>query len=103
VHAGQEVEAGDPIGIAGGEKYTSGAHLRFFVYYRDPQPKATSNGEPGRKLRWAYVTPVFYTKENANNVLTPGNNYTSEKPVEIITQEMTKGELKKWMKKHPSR
>jgi murein DD-endopeptidase MepM/ murein hydrolase activator NlpD len=102
VRAGQEVEAGDAIAIAGGEQYASGPHVRFSVYFLDPQQAATNTGTSAKVQHWAYVPPVFYTKEGANNVLTPGNNYTSEKPVEIITQEMTKGELKKWMKKHPS-
>lgn len=100
VRAGQQVDAGDPIAIAGGEKYTSGAHVRFSVYYRDPLQAATNTGTSAKVQQWAYVTPVFYTKESANIVLTPGNNYTSEKPMEIITQEMTKGEIKKWSKKN---
>jgi hypothetical protein len=90
---GQEVEAGDPIAIAGGENYTSGVHLRFQVYYNFEQLFDNKDSKV-KKHYWAYVPLVFHTKEGTG-MLTIGQEYTCEKHKEIITQEMTKRQQKK--------
>lgn len=98
VSPGQEVEAGDPIAIAGGEKYTSGSHVRFWVYYNYDYP-IKNNGGANVTGNWAYVPLVFSTKEGQNIRLVYGITYTCVRPDVIVTQEMTKQQLKKFQKK----
>lgn len=99
VKLGQKVEAGDPIGLAGGDKYSSEPHIRFWVYYNYEQQFDIKNKDgSNRTLYWAYVPLIFYTKENKNIKLVYGNKYTSEHPDSLITQEMTKRQIKKWEK-----
>jgi len=102
VKEGQQVEAGDPIAIAGGEKYVSGAHVRFYVYYNFEQKfdKKYNDGTDVKNY-WAYVPLVFYTQEEKAKMLTMNKEYTCEKPESIIIQEMSKRELKNWRKKKP--
>jgi hypothetical protein len=99
VSIGQEVEAGDPIAIAGGEKYSSGPHVRFEVYYNFEQQFQVQNKDGSSiKTYWAYVPLVFFTKEEKNIKLNFGQKYTCEHPDSIIMQEMTKRQIKKWGK-----
>jgi uncharacterized protein YceK len=99
VTPGQKVEAGDPIGLAGGEKYTSGPHVRFSVYYNYEQEPADKKKDAIlRKKYWAYVPMNFCTTEAAKTKLVKGKLYTGDYPDAIITQEMTKNQIKKWEK-----
>jgi len=99
VSLGQEVEAGDPIAIAGGEKYISGSHVRFEVYYNFEQQLKVKNKDGSNiKIYWAYVPLFFYTKEENKVRLNFRQKYISEHPDSIIIQEMTKRQLKKWKK-----
>lgn len=102
VRIGQEIEAGDPIAIAGGDKYTSGSHMRFLVYYNDEYEYPIKNNDGTYvKGNLAYVPLVFCTKEGTNTGLIYGIQYTCTKPDSIITQEMTKQQLKNWRKRFP--
>ena len=99
VTPGQTVEAGDPIGLAGGEKYTSGPHVRFSVHYNYEQDLGVKNKDGSiRKNYWAFVPLVFCTTEATKTKLIKGKKYTSDYPYAIITQEMTKNQIKKWEK-----
>lgn len=101
VKIGQEVEAGEPIAISGGEKYISGPHVRFFVYYNYEQEFESKLSDGSNVKRyWAYIPLVFYTKEENKSRLSFNNKYTSVHPDSIITQEMTKREIRKWIKNH---
>lgn len=95
VIVGQHVEAGDPIAIAGGENYTTGIHVRFLVYYNDADQNQSRKGLD-LNAKMACVPLVFCTEEQQNQQLTVGNMYTGAQPDSIITQEMSKRELKKW-------
>jgi len=102
VELGQEVEAGDPIAIAGGENYTSGSHVRFYVYYYDYSNKNIAKSEitplPSKPIR--YLPLKFYTQEIIGNLLTMNETYTCIKPKSIITQEMTNKQIKRWKNKN---
>ncbi len=101
VEVGDEVEAGDPIAIASGDKYTSGPHVRFWVYYNHEYQNEVIDKDGSKvKKNWAYVPLTFITKECPNCKLEYGNTYTCIKPDSIITQEFTKRQLKKWKKKN---
>ncbi|MDP4148104.1 MAG: M23 family metallopeptidase [Bacteroidota bacterium] len=101
VKPGQFVEAGQPIGIIGGDKFGRGSEARISVRYnRKPDESHDIQGE--QQAAWAYVPLKFWTKRNGRGMLTHGATYTSEFPEPIVTQEMSKAELAKWKaKNHP--
>jgi hypothetical protein len=97
VKPGQFVEAGTPIGLVGGDRFGRGSDIRFSVYYN--QELEDSLGGGIRKLYWVYVPLKFWTKKNGKGMLKHGASFTSEFPESIITQEMTKLEIKNWKTK----
>ena len=99
VKAGQIIEAGDPIGIVGGEKYANGTHLRFCVYYTIDKDAFADYEQTGRKGHLAYVPLQFWTKGTGKLKLVNDSKYVSEHPTVLITQEMNKKNLKKWTEK----
>ncbi len=97
VEEGDFVNAGDPIAIASsGEEYRTGSHTRFQVYYLlvDVQKGFSSKDWSKTEL---YV-PRFYTKESNEGKLKSGNSYTGVLSEELIMQEMSKREKKKYLK-----
>jgi len=100
VKAGQIIEAGDPIGIVGGERYVNGTHLRFCVYYTIDKDAFADYEQTGRKGRFAYVPLQFWTKGGNKQKLVNDTKYESEHPKELIMQEMNKRDIKKWTEKH---
>jgi hypothetical protein len=99
VKPGQTIEAGDPIGIVGGERYENGTHLRFCVYYTLDKDAFSNYEQTGRQGQLAYVPLQFWTKGAGKLKLVNGNKYVSEHPTALITQEMNKKDLKKWTEK----
>jgi murein DD-endopeptidase MepM/ murein hydrolase activator NlpD len=78
VHPGQVVEAGQPIGLVGGDKFGRGSDIRFAVYYN----------QPGDKEIYRFYVPLkFWTKKNGKGMLKHGATYISEFPKDILTQE----------------
>jgi hypothetical protein len=101
VHPGETVEAGQPLGIAGGENYTSGPHVRFCVFYQLKQEVTDKDGNTTGKIHyWGYVPIHFWAKDLGSIHLTNKDTYTSEYPDDVITKEMTKKEAKKWKEAH---
>lgn len=98
VKEGDWVEAGQPIAITGGEKYKSGTHVRFSVYYAYKCLDCEGDNEDW--YGYAYVKPKFYLRGGAVEQLETGNKYVSEHTEEMIIREMSKRELKKWNKKN---
>ncbi len=95
---GQVVEAGEPLGIIGGENYQAGPHLRFSVFYSHLEKVYRNKEETDRQHYWAYVPVHFYTENNPKVLLLPNKTYTSFHPETVITQEMNKRDLKRWQK-----
>ncbi len=92
VKPGDVAQAGMPIGIAGGDDYISGNHVRFSVYYSDVkemldalQPQSVSR----------YMPIAFWTKEGRQPNLQKGGLHVAEHPEALVIKEMTKQELKK--------
>ncbi len=99
VSVGQTIEAGDPIGISGGKDAFSFAIHTFSVSYNYDKPDSIKNADgTDRIIRWAFVPMVFYTTESKSTKLIPGKKYIGEYSEAIITQEMTKKQIKKWKK-----
>lgn len=97
VKVGDMIEAGQPIGIAAGDKYTTGSHIRFKVYYQFVEEARKIDGtETDRINKWAFVPLIFHTKDNKDGKLIFDSTYISEHPDSLITLEMSKREIKKW-------
>jgi murein DD-endopeptidase MepM/ murein hydrolase activator NlpD len=78
VHPGQVVEAGQPIGLVGGDKFGRGSDIRFAVYYN----------QPGDKVIYRFYVPLkFWTKKNGKGMLKHGATYTSEFPKNLLSLE----------------
>ena len=82
VHPGQQVEAGTPLGLVGGDKYGRGSDIRFDVcYYQGSH---------------SILLPLqFWTKKNGKGKLKHGATYTSEHPRAVLSQELPAGPKKK--------
>jgi hypothetical protein len=103
VRPGQFVEAGEPLGIVGGEKYASGPHVRFYVYYNIGGKDAFKDIEKSYAANhYGYVPMIFWARDIGKGRLNNNGNYTSEHPVDLVTSGMNKRELKKWKDKHPN-
>jgi hypothetical protein len=99
VKPGQFVEAGQPIGIIGGDKYGRGSEARIAVRY-NRKPDETQAGQGEQQAVWAYVPLKFWSRKNGKGMLTHGAVYTGEYPDAVITQEMSKTDLAKWKAKN---
>ena len=103
VHPGDWVEAGQPLGIVGGDRYAEGPHVRFSVRYHFEQPILDKDGQPtGRTENWAYVPVNFWVRDKGSIHLAKGITYTCEHPGDLVTKEMTKKEARKWAAAHPT-
>jgi murein DD-endopeptidase MepM/ murein hydrolase activator NlpD len=92
VKEGQWVEAGEPIGIVADDTFEGNTVVQFTVYYL---PKSNAFNENSHA--YSYVIPTFYSTTSPGGVLLQqGAFYTSDWPESIVTQEMSKRELKKW-------
>jgi hypothetical protein len=92
VKPGQVVEAGQPIGLVGGDRFGRGSEARFSVTYNQFREDA-SNG--GGQIYSVYVVLTFWTKQNGKGMLKHGATYTSEHPPSILTQELPRPAPKK--------
>lgn len=102
VQPGDWVEAGQPLGIVGGERYAEGPHVRFSVRYHLEQPILDKDGHPTERTEyWAYVPVNFWVKDKGKIHLTKGTTYTSELSAELVTKEMSKKAARKWKEAHP--
>lgn len=77
VKPGQQVEAGTPIGIVGGDKFGRGSDIRFSVVY----PGAQGNTQ---------IAPIFWTKGNGKGQLRHGGTYSSEFTKALVQLEQPK-------------
>ncbi|WP_235295781.1 M23 family metallopeptidase [Portibacter marinus] len=91
VKPGDEVLAGEPIGLVGGSNFSFGAHLRFNIrYYKKKQGDQESN--------YAYIQPYFLTQKGAA-FLMPMKDYEVIWTDQVIMMEMNRREKKKYKQK----
>jgi Peptidase family M23 len=100
VKPGQWVEAGDPIGLVGGDKFGRGSDVKFSVYYNREEDSSARTETNRNYVNWVYITPAFWTQPNGKTKLKNGAKYAGEFSESVITQEMSKAELTKWKAKH---
>lgn len=84
VKPGQQVKAGQPIGLVGGDVYGRGSDLKFSVYYYQEE-----NGTLNLANVPHYIIPQIWTKNNGKGRLRHGAVYTSEFPAAVLNQETT--------------
>lgn len=104
VKEGDKVLAGQPLALAGGREFSSGEHLRFYVYKYNPgnrkkDGKTVRSGQ--LESKYYYTTfPVDFLVNGERTKLQPGQEYKSAHPHEMIMKEMGRREKKKYKKKH---
>lgn len=96
VKPGQKIEAGDPLGIIDSESYHSGPMLRLAVIYLKKEHIEFGTGR--NKATYSTCKLRFITNEGKDLVLIPQKTYTSVHSQEAITQEMSKREIRRWVK-----
>jgi hypothetical protein len=99
VHPGQTVEAGQPIGLIGGDRFGRGSDARFSVTYNrmgESAPNGGAGAAGGNTVLYTVYVPLkFWTKKNGKGMLKHGGTYISEHPREILSQELPKQTPKK--------
>lgn len=94
---GQVVYPGTPLGInnLSNERY----NISLMITYLKSVDFESRNNLAQSKSLYGFVTPHFYTVENANEVLVSQKYYTAALTPDIVQKEMTKKELKELVKK----
>ncbi|GAB5527634.1 MAG: hypothetical protein Roseis2KO_55060 [Roseivirga sp.] len=95
VSPGDFVEAGDPLGIVGGENYVAGPHVRLTTYYLSFDKMK----DAGKEYGWVYIKPTFATENNGDILPVHNAEYVSVHTTDLIRQEWTKREKKGKKKK----
>jgi Peptidase family M23 len=102
VKPGQVVEAGQAIGLVGGDKFGRGSEARLSVTYNQLEDDGQKNEAVGkngvRQMVFSVYVPIhFWTKYNGKGMLKHGATYTSEHPAKLLNQEsnVPAGPLKK--------
>lgn len=96
VEPGDVVFPGDPLGIVAGEDIGFGNQVRLLLYHlNDASVIPDENGETDSN-RWRYVQPKFRTAAGEQVSLESGEEYESVHPEEIITEEMSRRERRRW-------
>lgn len=104
VKVGDEVYPSAPIAIAGSYDNEDNSQLRLTIYYLDKNVKTLDFDEKkketlgSRTHLYAYIDPLFIVNSDEAIKLKPNETYTAFCNNEVIEEEMTKRELKKWKK-----
>ena len=95
VKEGQRVEVGDPLGIVNPTPYGSSIQVRM-LYYMTPIEKQIKAGNT--KMKNEYFPITYATEEGNIKDWNYGEVYTATLTDELVMQEMSKREKKKWLK-----
>lgn len=98
VSEGDEIIAGQPIGIIGGDNYEHGSHLRLILsgwFY--PQKGDSENKIHYHRVYRTFI-PLFCIQDNKTCRPASLQSFVSVHPENIITQEMSKREKKRYLK-----
>lgn len=94
VQVGDDIEVGAPLFIASGGNYEIGHHVRLVVLHL----KADKEADKNDIFSWGYQTMKFKAKDTEPKVLMGKIKYTGFIDDEMITQEMSKRQKKKYLK-----
>lgn len=98
VKEGQTVFPGTALGINSITNDRYGISL-MITYLKSANFGGNKTNIKEAKSLYGFITPYFYTTENANGTLTNQQYYTANLSPEIIQKEMTKKEIKNLTKK----
>ncbi|MDQ2178294.1 M23 family metallopeptidase [Marinifilum sp. D714] len=98
VKEGDTVNPMDPIGIAGRFDSNKNCRLTLMVYYLKTKKLFNLKKEENKHNQYGYVNPIFYYK-GGQALLLPNNYYSSDCNDELITQEFSRREKKKYISK----
>jgi len=87
VKPGQVVEAGQAIGLVGGDKFGRGSEARLSVTFNQLQEDTQNRGGT---IYSVYCPLQFWTKYNGKGMLKHGATYVSEHPSNLLTREISK-------------
>ncbi len=95
VKVGQKIEVGEPLGLVNKEPYGSSIHVRQ-LFYATPIEEQIREGKT--KIENTYFPITYKTDKGEITEWDYGKNYTATLNENLITQEMSKREIKKWLK-----
>lgn len=96
VEPGETIYPGTPLGLAGGQNFSSGYQMRYFVY----KTVKRTDENVKNKHYWDYYSPIFIYNEGETGQLQSRREYIGIHPLDIIVAEMSRREKKKWLKKN---
>lgn len=99
VQPGETVLPGQPIGLAGGTNYRSGSRLHVSLYGWLPATEEDNIKDLVYHRAYRLINPYLYGFGKVD-VIKGGVSFPCEHPLDIITQEMSKREIKKYKKEH---
>lgn len=97
VKPGQQVEAGTPIGLVGGDRYGRGSEIRFSVSYNEE----VFDGQGTEKQYQVFIPLQFWIKYKGKEKLKHGATYVCEHPAAVMVQEKPKPAATKKQKAKP--
>lgn len=97
VKVGQKIEVGDPLGIVNRKPYGSSIHVRQ-LFYATPIEIQIREGKT--KIENTYFPIIYQTDDGKITEWNYNHTYTAVLNEDLITQEMSKRELKKWLKEN---
>ncbi|WP_421773195.1 M23 family metallopeptidase [Gracilimonas sp.] len=95
VEVGDDIVAGDPIGIVASKEDEAEIGFRFTLAYKNDDYRSGSDDK-----YWNYSVPLFRTSVEKSAKLKPDHMYRAVHPVDIITQEMGWFERRRWKKRN---
>ncbi|NOU59539.1 M23 family metallopeptidase [Marinifilum caeruleilacunae] len=95
VKEGQTVHPNTKLGLTGWYSASKKRELHVFIYYLKIRMLEKLEDEENKQNAYAYIDPLFYHKGDKVNLLS-GNLYVSDSNDELITQEFTRREKKKY-------
>lgn len=98
VKEGQYVNPHDELGLSGRYNSRKQHQLRLMIYYLNTRDISGIDTDEERANQFAYLNPIFYYK-GGNSILLQGNEYVAECNDEIIKQEFSRREKKKYVSK----
>ena len=99
VQPGETVLPGQPIGLAGGTNYRSGSRLHVSLYGWLPATEEDNVKDLVYHRAYRLINPYLYGVGKVE-AIKGGVSFPCEHPLDIITQEMSKREIKKYKKEH---
>ena len=97
VKEGQKVYPQDELGLSGRYDTDSWHKLSFYLYYLNTPFIDNLNTKEKEMNRFTYVNPRFHWK-GGESIILPRNDYVAESTEELIMQEFSRREKKKYLK-----